>query len=144
MLKIVRGTITPFSQSLGNSSAGGAVQASETVNYILGVYVNFWDSIIIIAFVIAIILMFISAYLIDASPFFIILYIILFIFTILFAPTILEVVNKIYEANAYAQEVALIPFLDFIRLNFGVILTVLGLLSMVIIYAKLRFGQQQL
>lgn len=139
VLKIVRGTLTPFADSLGNSTVAGAGTASNSVNYVLGVYVNMWDGAILFCFLIAVILLFISAFLIDANPFFMVLYILLMFLTIFFSPNILQAVDRIYESNAFAEEVALLSSIDFIRLNFGLIITVLGVLTMIIIYAKVRF-----
>lgn len=139
ILKVVRSTITPFASSLGNISVAGGVQAETNVNYVLGMFVNFWDGVLMFAFLLAVILLFISAFLIDANPFFMILYILMLFLTVIFAPEILGAIDRIYEANAFAGEVTLIPFLDFLRLNFGVVITAIGILTMVIIYAKIRY-----
>jgi len=139
VLKVVRSTITPFSASLGNMSGLGGEMAETNVNYVLGVFVNFWDGVLMFGFLIAVILLFISAFLIDANPFFMVLYIFLLFLTILFAPDILGAVDRIYDANAYAEEVALVPFMDFLRLNFGLVITGIGILTMIIIYAKIRY-----
>jgi len=143
ILKVVRSTVQPFADTLGNESSGmggvGGDLAEQNTKYILGVFVNFWDGVILFAFLIALIMLFVSAFLIDVNPFFIILYILVFFLTIMFAPEILGSIDKIYEANAYAEEVALIGFIDFLRLNFGLILTAIGVLTMVIMYAKVRY-----
>jgi hypothetical protein len=139
VLKVVRGTVTPISESLGNMSVASGAQASANMNYVLGVYVSFWDGVIMFAFLEAVILLFISAFLIDANPFFMLLYILLLFLTIVFAPEILEAVDRIYEANAFAEEVALVGMTDFLRLNFGLVLTIIGVLTMIIIYAKVRY-----
>ena len=139
ILKVVRSTLTPFGEGLGNLSIGGGDLAETNVNYVLGVFVNFWDGVLIFAFVLAVILLFVSAFLIDANPFFMILYILMLFLTVVFAPEILGAVDRIYEANAYAEEVALVPFVDFLRLNFGLIIVGIGILTMIIIYAKIRY-----
>ena len=139
ILKVVKTTVEPFGETLGNMTTGGGAIAETNVNYVLGVFVNFWDGVLMFAFLLAVILLFISAFLIDANPFFMILYIFLLFLTVIFAPEILGAVDRIYEANEFATEVALIPFLDFLRLNFGVVLTAIGILTMIIIYAKLRY-----
>jgi len=141
ILKIVTGTLTPFATALNNTVSGGEL-AGENVTHIKNVFVNFWDGILIIAFLIVILMLFMSAFLIDASPFFMILYIIMFFLTVIFAPAIMGIVNGIYDSAVYVDEVASLGFLDFIRLNFGIIITIIGVLSMIIIYAKLRFNRQ--
>lgn len=139
ILKVVRSTITPFSDAMDNLSIGGGEVAKTNTNYVLGVFVNFWDGVMLFGFLFAVIMLFLSAFLIDANPFFMILYILTLFLTIVFAPEILGAVDRIYEANAYAEEVALIPFMDFLRLNFGLIITGIGILTMIIIYAKIRY-----
>jgi len=141
ILKIVTGTLTPFATALNNTGAGGEV-AGANVTHVKNVFVSFWDGILIIAFLIVILMLFMSAFLIDASPFFMILYIIMFFLTVVFSPAVLGIVDGIYENAVYVDEVAQLGFLDFIRLNFGIIITVIGIISMIIIYAKLRFNNQ--
>lgn len=143
ILKITRTSVEPFSNALGNMSIAGSDVASQNTSYVLGVFVSFWDGVIMFSFVISLILLFISAFFIDTSPFFIAIYIVLFLLVMIFAPNILEVVDRIYELNAFAEEVALMPMMDFIRLNFGLILTVVGILTMIIMYAKVRYFPSQ-
>jgi len=57
----------------------------------------------------------------------------------LFAPTVLDTIDKIYDSATFAQETAILQFMDFIRLNFGLMLLVAGILTMIIIYAKVRY-----
>lgn len=139
VLKVVRSTVTPFGEALTNLSTPGGDLGATNVNYVLGVFVNFWDGVLMFAFLLAVILLFISAFLIDANPFFMILYILMLFLTVVFAPEVLGAINNIYDSNEFAQEVALIPFLDFLRLNFGVVITGIGILTMIIIYAKIRY-----
>jgi len=140
ILKVVTGTLTPFATALNNTVPGGEL-AGQNVTHVKNVFVNFWDGILIIAFLIVILMLFMSAFLIDASPFFMILYIIMFFLTVVFSPAVIGIVDGIYDNAVYVDEVALLGFLDFIRLNFGVIITVIGIISMIIIYAKLRFNR---
>lgn len=143
ILKVVRSTVTPFSASLSNMTVGNSSGAPANVNYVLGTFVTFWDGVIMFAFLLSVILLFVSAFLIDVNPFFMILYIFMLFLTIMFAPEILGAVDRIYEAGAFAEEVTLLPFVDFLRLNFGVILTAIGILTMIIIYAKIRYFPSQ-
>ena len=141
ILKVVNGTLTPFANALNSSGVPGGEIASTNVTHVRTVFINFWDGILVIGFLIVILMLFMSAFLIDASPFFMVLYIIMFFLTVLFSPAVISIVDGIYDSGAFVDEVALLGFLDFIRLNFGVIITILGVLSMVIIYAKMRFNR---
>jgi len=142
ILKVVTGTLSPFATALNGTGVGGGEIASENVTHVKNVFINFWDGILIIGFLIIILMLFVSAFLIDASPFFMILYIIMFFLTVLFSPAVVSIVDGIYDNAVYLDEVASLGFLDFIRLNFGVIITVIGVITMIIIYAKLRFSRQ--
>jgi hypothetical protein len=141
VLKVVTSTTEPFANALGNTTGAGGEVAKANVSYVKNTFVSFWDGVILFCFLIIIIMLFMSAFLIDASPFFAVMYIIMFFVTILFAPSVLEVVDGIYDNASYVNEVAHLGVLDFIRLNFGLILTFIGILTMIIIYAKLRFNQ---
>lgn len=141
VLKIVNGTLTPFADALNNTGVAGGDLAKENVTHVKTTFINFWDGVLLVGFLIVILMLFMSAFLIDSSPFFIVLYIIMFFLTILFAPSIVGVVDGIYDSGVYVEEVAMLGFLDFIRLNFGIILTIIGVITMVIIYAKLRFNR---
>lgn len=139
ILKIVRTSIEPVSSALNNSGSVGGELGAQNMTYILGIFVGFWDGVLLFAFVFLVLLLIISSLFIDTHPIFIIVYIIAFFLTVLFAPEMLGAINKVYEANEFATDVALLPMLDFIRLNFGVILTAIGVLTMVIMYAKVKF-----
>ena len=139
ILKIVNSTLTPLENSLAGTPGGNESGAVEGVQKVHGTFVTFWDGVLIFAFLIAVIMLFISAFLIDTHVFFVVLYVMMLFLTIVFAPSILEAVTKIYESGQFAQEVAVIPFMDFLRLNFGLVITAIGILTMIIIYAKIRF-----
>lgn len=143
VLKVVRGTVTPFSSAIGNTVGGNESGGPANVNYVLGVFVSFWDGVLMFAFVLAVILLFVSAFLIDVNPFFMILYIFMLFLTVVFSPEVLGAIDRIYDASAFATEVTLLPFIDFLRLNFGIVLTAIGILTMIIIYAKVRYFPSQ-
>lgn len=139
ILKVVNSSLTPFETALSNTPGGNESGAVSNVQSVHGTFVSFWDGVLVIAFLIAVILLFVSAFLIDTHPVFIILYVLMLFFTLVFAPSILTAINKIYESGSFAQEVSALAFMDFLRLNFGLIITVIGVLTMIIIYAKVKF-----
>lgn len=139
ILKVVRTTVQPFGDALNNTNIGGGEEASGRSLYVLGVFVNFWDAVVFFAFALQVILLLVSALFIDTNPFFIILYILILVLLLVFAPGILESVNNIYDSADFAQEVALLGFMDFLRTNFGLVITAIAILSMVVIYAKVRY-----
>lgn len=139
LLKLVRTTVTPFGDALNQTSIGGGSEGASRTLYILGIFVNFWDAVLLFAFMLAVVMLFISALFIDTNPFFIILYVVVLLLVVIFSPNVLGAINNIYDSSQFVEETALLGFMDFIRLNFGVVLTVIGILTMIVIYAKVRF-----
>jgi hypothetical protein len=137
-LKIFRSFSSSFSSSLGNVSGGGVIAAAN-FEQVTTTLITFWDKVIIAAFILAVLLLFVSAFLIDAHPFFIIIYILFSFMLVLFAPNIITAVDHIYDNAAFAQEVSLLPFLDTLRNNFAVFLVGIIVITGIIIYGKLAF-----
>lgn len=137
MLKIVTEVTTPFANSLNNVSAG----SGDVVTSISNTFVTFWDKVIMIAFLINLVLLILSAFLIRTHPFFIVLYIALSIFTMIFAPTIIDVVDKLYDSAQFVGETASLPMLDFLRNYFGIVILGIMIITGIIIYARFKGGQ---
>jgi len=138
MLKVFTSFATPFSSSLGNVSGGG-VQAAASFNKVTNTLITFWDKVVIAAFILAVLLLFVSAFLIDAHPFFIIIYIFFSFMLVLFAPNIITAVDHIYDNASFASEVSMLPFLDSLRNNFAIFLVGIIVITGIIIYGKLAF-----
>lgn len=136
VLKIINSILTPFSSSVGNVTA----QAGTNVSFIKDTFVNFWDFVLLCAFLINVILLLVSAFLVDTHPVFIIFYILSGIFLFSFAPGINDVIDKIYNDPRFALEVSQLPIMDFIRQYLGLILLGIFIISGIIMYAKIRGG----
>ena len=105
MLKIFHSIQTPMSSSLGNITNGGAV-AQSGFNSVMNTAVGFWDKVVLSAFILATLLLLISAFLIDTNPFWLILYIFISFMLILFAGDIIGSLDNIYNSrNPTLQEV---------------------------------------
>lgn len=135
MLKVFNSILIPFSASVGNVTA----VAGTNVDTIRTSFIAFWDWIIIIAFLIQIILLFVSAFFIDTHPVFVPLYILVCIFMIIFAPDMIQFVDRIYDSPQFLLETTQLPFTDFIRNNFGTIILGVMVLSGVVIYGKMKY-----
>lgn len=139
MLKIFYSVQTPVSNSLGNLTNHGGEQAQANFNSVMGTGINFWDKIILFAFILATILLIISAFLIDTSPVWIILYIFISFMLILFAPDIVGTLDNIYNSPTFAVESANLAFIGSLRDNFGTILVGIMVITGIIIYGKIAF-----
>ena len=83
--------------------------------------------------------MFISAFLIDAHPIFIILYVIMNFFILIFGNHVISALDTIYDMAQFSTEVAYLPFVDALRIYYGEIIIGLMIISGIIIYGKIRF-----
>lgn len=146
MLKVFRGIQVPMSSALGNVSS----EAQSSYDSVMSPLVNWWDKVVMFAFVVSIILLLVSAFLIDTHPFFVILYILTCLFTVLIAPSIMSAADSIYEnANFVTADAGgfvitnNLPFMDFLRTNFGVVLLVIIFITGVIMYGKVAWFSNQ-
>jgi len=136
LLKIVTTTTGEFAEALNSTDTN----AAQTVTGIKDTYTNLWDWVLIIVFTLNIILLLISAFFIDTHPAFILVFIMLSFFLLAFAPNILDAVDKIYDSAYYAGDVnSYLPFMDFIRTNFGAIVLAVLVLAGIIMYGKFKY-----
>ena len=138
ILKIVNAILNPISAQLGNQTA----VAGRNVLFIQTSFTNFWDWIILIAFLIQVILLLVSAYFIDTHPIFLVLYVILAFVTILFVPTYQEILNAVWNNPQFATEVTDLPFMEFIKNYFELIVMGIIFISGIVIYGKLRYSKE--
>jgi len=136
LLKIVTTTTGEFSDALNSTDSG----AADTVSSITTTYTNLWDWVLIIIFTLNVILLLVSSFFIDTHPAFILVFILLGFFLLAFAPNILDAVDQVYNSAYYAGDVnAYLPFMDFVRTNFGGIVLGILILCGIIIYGKFKY-----
>ncbi len=122
MMKFTTSILTPFKTSIGNVSttAGDAVGSLETH------FVNAWDYVIIAFFIFNILLLMITAFMVDSHPVFLLFYVFGAVLLILFAPSILTALEGIWTSPAMTNNGQLtqvnMPITNFIINNFMVIL----------------------
>ena len=139
MLKMFLNINTSFGNSLGNLSGPQGVIAKANFGAVMTPLISFWDKVIVAAFILSVLLLFVSAFLIDAHPFFVILYIFINFILILFIPTIVKAIDHIYDSINFAAEVNQLPFLDWLRTNFTIFIVGIMIITGIIIYGKLAF-----
>jgi len=143
VLKIFNSVQSNMSPSLGNVTGGAGVVGQENFNTVMGTAINFWDKVIVAAFVLSIIIMLLSSFLIDTHPVWIILYIFISFMLFLFAPDIIGSLDTLYDSPAFATEVSQLSFMDWIRVNFGEFLVGLFVITGIIIYGKMGLFPSQ-
>ena len=136
VINIVRTTTSEFSGAINSTDQN----AAQTVDVITNRFVGLWDWVLILVFGLNVLLLLVSSFFIDTHPAFIIVYILLAFFTFAFAPNILDSVDKVYDSAHYAGDVAAyLPFMDWLRSNFGGVLLGVVVLSGIIMYAKFKY-----
>lgn len=138
VLRIVNEIVSPFATQLNSTS----IQASQAVTYTQNKFTSFWDTAIIILFAINVILLLVSAFLVDVHPAFILIYIIAIIFLFIFGNYALYALDSIWNKLATATEINQTPMQQFIINHFQTIMLGIVILSGIVMYSKIRFFSQ--
>ena len=135
VLKIFNSVQDTVGPQLGNVTMGGE-EGKAAFNKVMDTAVNFWDKVIISAFFLGLILLFISSFLIDTHPFWIFLYIFIAFMFVLFAPSIVDSLGGLWDSSEFIAETSQLTMLNSIRTNFGVFIVGIIIITGIIIYAK--------
>lgn len=139
ILRMTNSIITPFAQQINNTSP----VAGEAVAFAQSKFVSVWDWIIVLVLLINVIFLFISAFLIDIHPAFVIVYIFAGIFLFIFGNFALGALDAIWGGVGTATETAQTPLEQFIINNFQMIMLGIYVLSGIIMYAKIKLFSGQ-
>lgn len=128
--------LTKFSTSLSpiDSTAADAVSYGNTK------FTAMFDWVIIIVFIVNVLWLFISSFMIDIHPAFIILYIIGLMFLFMLAPSYMKGVDKLYSNPELSASIsANLHQTLWLKDNFIFILVGIAVLTGIIIFAKIGF-----
>ena len=142
LMKFTNSILTPFSTSIGNVSNGGT-QAAAAVNAVHTKFTSMWDWVIIIIFIINVLILFVSAFLVDIHPAFLFLYVISAFFLVIFGSTVVGTVQDIMDSSQFATEKGQMPMVEFMINNWTVVMLGIIFVSGVLMYAKIKFGTSQ-
>jgi len=134
MYKVVTSVLGKFSTAIGTQSA----QAETASTFVLTKFISIWDIIIFIGFIVAVILLFVSAFMVDVHPAFIILYIIVAFLTMFFAPQAVQVLQYLWTGTDFQEAYGNMPLTVFILNNFSIIMLSLIFITGIIMYAKMK------
>ena len=136
ILKLGNEILGSFSTAINSTSETAAVEVSG----IHSTLISFWDWIIAIAFLVNIVMLFISAFIVDSHPIFSVFYLISAVITLMFSHYIVSPVETILGIDSFSTEVLQLPITNFIVLNFDLILLGIIILTGIIMYGKFRSG----
>lgn len=147
ILKIFTSVKIGVGTGLSNIGGVGGNVSANNFNTVMNSAISSWDKVIVMCFIFAIILLIISSILIDTSPFWIILYIVINFVLILFAPNIISACDSIYTNSVMNQGITnadmtiYLTMTNFIRLHFTSILVGVMIITGIIIYGKVFIFQ---
>ena len=137
IMNLTNSVLTPFSASMGNVST----QAGSNVTFIKNTFVTWWDWTIMFFFVLNLLLLFISAFMVDVHPAFIVLYILTCLFLVIFGYSMIEATNRIFESSSMLTSAGLLPMTNWVQDNFNYVMLGIMILSGIVMYAKVKmFG----
>ena len=137
ILKMINTTIGNLATSLNQTS----IEASQRVDYIKTTFVNFWDYIIALAYLVNILMLFIFAIMVDAHPIFSLFYLLSAVFTLMFAPYVISPIEKILGMNIFSNELSQLTITSFLVSKFGLILLGIIIITGIIMYGKWKQGK---
>jgi len=141
VIKIVRSSVGGFADSLETIDPNAAAQ----VTFVENTFIGLWDWVIFLVFGLNILLLLISSFFIDTHPAFVIVYILSAFFIMAFAPSMMDVTEKIYNDASMSNATtghdsgSLLPVTEFLINNFGMVLLGIIVISGIIMYAKFKY-----
>ena len=137
LLQIVKTTSSGFSDGLDSISP----VASNQIDAVESKFTGVWDYVIMFLFLFNILLLLISSFFIDTHPLFIILYIVVTFMIMIFAPYLVETVDRIWETPYFIAENTAgdLTMTEFLLDNFTGILLMIYVISGLIMYGKIKY-----
>lgn len=138
LFKIVTSVVGGVSAEITNSSA---IAGTESAN-VLSKFQSVLDGAIMLSFFLMIVIMLVTAFLIDVHPAFMVVYVIVAVVLFLLVPIFSDVVDNIWDNSEFLSQQADLPMLNFLRNNIGIILVGVYGLSGIVLFLKIRGGMQ--
>jgi len=134
MSKIVNTSLTGFSDGLNDTST----EAAGRVDHVKDTFNNFWDYTIAIAFLINVLMLFVFAFLIESKPIFSLFYMLSMIFLFMFSHYVVVPIQTILGMSTFSDAVATIPIVNFLVLQFDLILLGIVIITGIIMYSQFK------
>lgn len=143
LLKIVVTPLNKFGDALSNVDS--SKKSVDAVNYVKNKFTGLFDWIIMFFFIFNVVLLIVTAFLVDIHPAFAIIYIVGLFFLIITAPAMLGAINNIWDMAQFStgdeNVTQYLPMLNFVREHFTFIVLGIAIISGLIMFGKYRFSQ---
>lgn len=144
ILKLSTSFLNPIATKFSEIDATN--KSADVVVFTKNKITGSFDWVIMLIIIFNILILLISAFLIDINPAFLVIYIIGAFVLVITAPFSIAAAEKIYTMSQFTtgsdNVVQYIPMTEFILNNFGVVIVGVLILTGIIIYAKVKFFSQ--
>ena len=134
MLKIFNSIVTETIPIINKSS----VDAGAAMTKVEGTFTTFWDYLIVTAMFVSVIMLFISAFMVDTHPIFLIMYVMIAFGLMTFSTYLTAPVSSMLSMPQFATELGQIPMTSFMITNFNLLLLGIIVVSGIILYGKFK------
>jgi len=144
IMSFVNTILTPVSSSLGNISE----EAGNAVTNIESSFNKWWDIAIVLLVFLNVIILMISAYMIDTHPVFLIVYIIAVMLLVIFGGNVVGALEGLWDSDGVfgtaspvgVDAISHMPLTAYILNHFTMFIFSLIILSGIIMYSKFKIG----
>jgi len=134
--------VRDITSGLGNNLATLSPVGNISMQHVSTATTNLWDFGMILGFIILTIVLFISAFMADIHPLFIIVYVILAFILFMIVPALNDTFIQIYATPEMYNETSHLPMTDYLGQHFGIIAFIIYIISGAIMFGKMRMRQQ--
>ena len=141
LMSFVTTILTPVQSSLGNISD----TAGQSVGAISDSFNKWFDIFIILLFILNVIILLVSSFLVDIHPAFLVIYVIALVFLMIFGGNVVGSLGSLWDTGgAFDQngELTSLPLTVWMLNHFTLVVLGIAILSGIIMYAKFKFGNQ--
>jgi hypothetical protein len=137
LMSFVNTLLSPVSSGLGNVST----QAGQSVTKVNNIFNSWWDGIVIFLFIVNVLLLLYSAFMVDIHPIWLFIYILSLALLFIFGNNVIGALSTLWDGSIsqFDNATSHMPLTLWILNNFTIVLLGIAILSGIIMYAKFKF-----
>ena len=135
--KVINTPLQKFATAINQTDQN----AGKQVDFGRNRFFNLFDYIILFGFFTSVIALFVSSFLIDIHPAFVVVYIVGLFILFLFSPTLTGLLDRFYDPTGpFGTEISNMPGSNFLYVNYNWILLGICFITGILIFGKLNRG----
>jgi len=127
--------------SVGTQFNAISNQSANAVAHVKNVYTGFFDFAVVSVFIVNVLLLLVSSFLVMVHPAFVVFFALFCMFTMIFVPQLLVVAEGVWGADTISTTTVYMPVTQFLFEHYGLILLIVMIITGIVMYAKLRSYQ---